>query len=58
MVARNLLSAHELAKELNLSVETIWRYTREKTIPVVELGFRQYRYRLSDVLSTLSGAVR
>lgn len=58
MVSSNLLSAHELAKELNLSVETIWRYTREKTIPVVELGFRQYRYRLADVLSTLSGAVR
>ena len=58
MVGSRLLTAQELARELNLSVETIWRYTREKTIPVVELGFRQYRYRLSDVLGTLSGAVR
>ncbi len=50
-----LITAHALAGVLDLSVETIWRYTREKTIPCIELGPRQYRYRLSDVLAALSG---
>lgn len=33
-----LLTAKEMAKILSLSVDTIWRYTRQKKIPVVELG--------------------
>jgi excisionase family DNA binding protein len=49
-----LVTAHELAEALNLSVETIWRYTRQKKIPVVELGKRQYRYRKADVLAALT----
>lgn len=48
-----LLTAHEIAKELNLSVETIWRYTREKKIPVTVLGKKQYRYEKARVLSAL-----
>ncbi len=51
-----LLTAQTLAEVLNLSVDTIWKYTREKKIPYVELGSRQYRYRLSDVVGTLSGS--
>ena len=39
-----LLTAHELAKILSLSVETVWRYTRQNKIPFVELGNKQYRY--------------
>jgi excisionase family DNA binding protein len=55
----DLLTAQTLAEALNLSVETIWRYTREQKIPFVTLGPRQYRYRLTDVLATLSaGRVR
>jgi len=50
-----LVTAHELAKSLSLSVDTIWRYTREKRIPYVELGPRQYRYREREVLEALSG---
>lgn len=50
-----LLTAHELAAVLGLSVETIWRYTRQKKIPFIELGGRQYRYDRAAVLSTLSG---
>ncbi|UNC91998.1 Uma2 family endonuclease [Candidatus Contubernalis alkaliaceticus] len=48
-----LLTAQELAEILNLSVDTIWRYTRQKKIPVVELGEKQYRYEIKAVLSTL-----
>ena len=58
MVGSSLITAQMLAKELNLSVETIWRYTREQRIPFVELSGRQYRYQLSEVLKALSGEVR
>jgi Uma2 family endonuclease len=52
---KELITAQALAEALDLSVETIWRYTRERKIPCVELGGRQYRYRLDDVVKTLSG---
>lgn len=50
---REYITAHVLADALNLSVETIWRYTREKKIPFVELGGKQYRYSLADVIGAL-----
>lgn len=49
-----LLTAQELAEILNLSVETIWRYTRQKKIPMVELGKKQYRYEEDAVLTALA----
>ena len=49
-----LLTVQELAEILNLSVETIWRYTRQKKIPVVELGEKQYRYEKEAVLTALA----
>lgn len=49
----NLMTARVLAGELNLSIGTIWRYTREKRIPYIELGNKQYRYRLADVMEAL-----
>lgn len=49
-----LLTAHELAEALNLSVETVWRYTRKKKIPVIEVGERQYRYDEKAVLAVLA----
>ncbi len=51
---RELVTARVLAEVLNLSVETVWRYTREKRIPYTELGNRQYRYRVADVVKALS----
>jgi excisionase family DNA binding protein len=51
---KELITAQTLAKTLDLSVETIWRYTREHKIPCVELSGRQYRYRLDDVVKALS----
>lgn len=50
-----LLTAQELAEILSLSVDTIWRYTRQKKIPVVELGEKQYRYKKEAVLAALAG---
>jgi excisionase family DNA binding protein len=52
---KKLLTAQELAKLLNVSVETVWRYTRQKKIPVVELGEKQYRYQEEAVLAALAG---
>jgi len=57
MVNNSLITAQMLAKELNLSVETIWRYTREQRIPFIELSGRQYRYQLSEVLKALGSTV-
>jgi excisionase family DNA binding protein len=53
-VEKKLLTAQELAKILSLSVDTIWRYTRQKKIPVVELGEKQYRYEKEAVLAALA----
>ena len=50
-----LITAQELADSLSLSVDTVWRYTREKRIPYVEIGNRQYRYNKRNVLKALSG---
>ena len=55
---KELITAQALAQALNLSVETIWRYTRENKIPFIELGSRQYRYKLADVVGTLTGSVK
>ncbi len=51
---QDLINAHELARALDLSVDTIWRYTRENKIPYLKLGGKQYRYRLGEVVSVLS----
>ncbi|HHX26744.1 MAG TPA: helix-turn-helix domain-containing protein [Firmicutes bacterium] len=48
-----LVTAQELADMLKLSVETIWRYTRNSEIPYVQLSNRQYRYDPERVLRHL-----
>ncbi|NLY90209.1 MAG: helix-turn-helix domain-containing protein [Firmicutes bacterium] len=48
------LTAYELADLLNISVETIWRYTRQKKIPVIKLGEKKYRYKKEAVLAALA----
>ncbi|UNC93298.1 Uma2 family endonuclease [Candidatus Contubernalis alkaliaceticus] len=53
---KELITAQVLAEALDLSVETIWRYTREKKIPYIELGRKQYRYKLTDVVRALSNS--
>lgn len=54
---KELITAQALAESLDLSVETIWRYTREGKIPFIELGKKQYRYKLADVIKALTGPV-
>ena len=49
-----LLTAHELARELKVTVDTIWRYTRKGKIPNIRLGPRDYRYSLEEVLAALA----
>jgi len=51
---KELITAQVLAQALDLSVETVWRYTRENKIPYVELGSKQYRYKLADVINALT----
>ncbi len=51
-----LMTAQALADALNLSVETVWRYTRQRRIPFIELGSKQYRYNLEQVVQALSAA--
>jgi len=53
--SKELVTAHALADALGLSVETIWKYTRDGKIPYIELGNRQYRYDLQEVIRALSG---
>ncbi len=50
-----LLTAQELADELRVTVDTIWRYTRKGRIPGIRIGPRDYRYQLADVLAALAG---
>ena len=52
---KKLITAQALAEVLDLSVETIWRYTRELKIPAINLGAKQYRYNLTDVINALTG---
>ncbi len=52
---KELLTAQQLSEVLNLSVDTIWRYTRQKRIPAIELGRKQYRYEKEAVLTALTG---
>ena len=56
-VKPELMTAQELADALSLSVETIWRYTRTKRIPYVEIGSRQYRYNFNQVMGAMNQLV-
>jgi Uma2 family endonuclease len=51
-----LITAQVLAEALDLSVETIWKYTRDNKIPFIELGSKQYRYKLADVIKALTNS--
>ena len=37
---KELITAQALAEALDLSVDTIWRYTRENKIPYIVIGNR------------------
>ena len=52
-MSSELWTAAQLAKELRISVETLWKYTREDKIPYITLGRRQYRYDKNAVIEAL-----
>jgi len=54
---KDLITAQVLAEALDLSVETIWRYTRESKIPYILLGSKSYRYKLADVIRALTNPI-
>ncbi len=56
MSERKLVTAQELASMLQLSVETIWRYTRNERIPYLQLSNRQYRYDPDKVMQRLGAS--
>lgn len=47
-----MLKAKDLAKALNVNIETVRRWTREGTIPHIKLGASK-RYSLSKVTEKL-----
>ena len=51
---KELITAQALAEALDLSVDTIWRYTRENKIPYIVIGNKNYRYNLADVMRSLT----
>ncbi len=53
MGSEKLITAKELSRILGLSVDTIWRYTRDNQIPYIEVGPRQYRYSQDAVIESL-----
>jgi len=53
MSQHTLVTVQELADMLQLSVATIWRYTRTEQILYVQLLNRQYRYDIEKVMGHL-----
>lgn len=49
-----LVTAKELAKLLDINIQTIWRKTRRGEIPHYRVG-RFVRYKVVEVLSVLKG---
>lgn len=50
-----LWTAEQLAEHLQVSVETVWRYTREGKLPAVKLG-NHYRYFADEAIEALRHA--
>jgi len=52
-VTPRFLTAEQLAEHMQISVETVWRYTREGKIPALRVG-NHYRYDADEVIRALS----
>jgi predicted DNA-binding transcriptional regulator YafY len=57
MSQHTLVTVQELADMLQLSVATIWRYTRTEQILYVQLLNRQYCYGIEKVMDHLADRV-
>ena len=53
-MSKHFVTAKKLAAILDISVETIWRYTRNDKIPYVKLANNKYRYDADLVVKSLS----
>jgi len=51
-MASKLWTADQLAEYLQVGVETVWRYTRERKLPAIKLG-NHYRYPVDEVMEAL-----
>jgi hypothetical protein len=51
-----LLTGEQLAKDIKVTELTIERWRREGRIPIIWIGHRTIRYRLSDVVAALEQA--
>ncbi len=48
-----LLKADKVAKILDVSIQRVYELTRERRIPFIQLGDRQYRYSESALFAWL-----
>src|ERR1700730_4102293 len=51
-----LLTSEQLGEKLKVTLLTVEKWRREDRIPVIWLGHRTVRYRLSDVVTALQQA--
>jgi excisionase family DNA binding protein len=52
MIVR-LLKAEKVAELLDVKIQRIWELTREKKIPFIQIGDRQYRYSETALMNWL-----
>lgn len=50
VMTTKLLKAEAVAEILDVSVQRIWEITRERKIPYIKIGDRQYRYSETAIL--------
>lgn len=48
-----LLKAEAVAEILDVKIQRIWELTRERKIPFIQIGDRQYRYSETALLNWL-----
>ncbi len=48
-----LLKAETVAELLDVKIQRVWELTREKKIPFIQIGDRQYRYSETALLNWL-----
>ena len=53
---KDLLDAEQVAKKLNVSPKTIYRWAKTRRLPSISLGQKFVRFRQEDIDQILSGA--
>jgi excisionase family DNA binding protein len=52
-MTQKLLKAEKVAELLDVKIQRIWELTREKKIPFIQIGDRQYRYSETALINWL-----